>query len=148
MINKLCMPALIYLVFMMIHITIDLYYSLYNMVIIKICIGTIGTLLLNILCQNNMSVISWLIVSIPFIMMTVIATFILVVLGLDPATGKNIKVSKNSPSTIPSIYATPISVSAPLTSSNTTQTTQPTNQITNYYGVLANNLPPAQSNYT
>jgi len=81
-------------------------------------------------------------------MMTVIATFILVVLGLDPATGKNIKVSKNSPSTIPSIYATPISVSAPLTSSNTTQTTQPTNQITNYYGVLANNLPPAQSNYT
>ena len=86
MINKLCMPALIYLVFMMVHISIDLYYKLYNMVIVKICIGTLGTLLLNILCKNDMSIVAWLIVSIPFIMMTVIATFILVVLGLDPAT--------------------------------------------------------------
>ena len=141
MINKLCMPALIYLVFMMVHISIDLYYRLFNMVIIKICIGTIGTILLNILCQNEMSIISWLIVSIPFIMMTVIAMFILVVLGLDPATGKNIQKTNNPPTSSPSIYATPISVSMPFVSSIP-------NTQTSYYGVLANNIQPVQSNYT
>ena len=146
MINKLCMPALIYLVFMMTHITIDLYYALYNMVIVKICIGTIGTLLLNILCQNNMSIVSWLIVSIPFIMMTVIATFILVVLGLDPATGKNIKISNTPPNTQPSIYATPISVSTHL--SQTSNQAKADEKMVNYYGVLANNVNPQQSNYT
>ena len=144
MINKLCMPALIYLVFMMVHISIDLYYGLFNMVIIKICIGTIGTLLLNILCQNNMSIISWLIVSIPFIMMTVIAMFILVVLGLDPATGKKIQKTTMPPTSVPSIYATPISVSTPIHSNipSITTTTNP------YYGVLGTNIQPQQSNYT
>ena len=140
MINKLCMPALIYLVFMMVHISIDLYYGLFNMVIVKICIGTIGTLLLNILCQNNMSIISWLIVSIPFIMMTIIAMFILVVLGLDPATGKNIQKTNMPPTSAPSIYANPISVSTPLSS-----TVPYSNQ---YYGVLGSNIRPLQSNYT
>jgi len=119
---------------------------LYNMVIIKICIGTIGTLLLNILCQNNMSVISWLIVSIPFIMMTVIATFILVVLGLDPATGKVIKITNKPPNTPPSIYATPISVSTHLSSQTSNQPTSDQKMV-NYYGVLANNVHPQQSNY-
>ena len=139
MINKLCMPALIYLVFMMIHISIDLYYRLFNMVIIKICIGTIGTLLLNILCENNMSVISWLIVSIPFILMTIIATFILVILGLDPGTGKNIYKTNNPPNLMPSIYANPISVST------TMKPVAP--YTTQYYGVLGSNPIPVQSNF-
>ena len=146
MINKLCMPALIYLVFMMVHISIDLYYKLYNMVIVKICIGTLGTLLLNILCKNDMSIVAWLIVSIPFIMMTVIATFILVVLGLDPATGKNVKISNKPPSTPPSIYATPISVSTQLSSQTSNQAISDQKMV-NYYGVLANNVHPQQSNY-
>ena len=130
MINKLCMPALIYLIFMVMHISIDVYYKLYNMVLIKIGIGTIGTLLLNVLCENNMSIVSWLIVFIPFIMMTIIAVFILMMLGLDPATGKsNIKITNDPPKSPPSIYATPIAVN------------------TSYYGILANSIRAVQSKY-
>ena len=130
MINQLCMPALIYLVFMAIHISVDMYYGLYNIALIKIGIGTICTLLLNVLCVNNMSVISWIIVSIPFIMMSVIAVFILFMMGLDPATGKNIKINTETSLASPSIYATPIAVDTP------------------FYGILGNSVRPVQSNYS
>jgi hypothetical protein len=146
MIQKLCMPALIYLIYMVIHITIDLYYGLFNMAIIKIGIGTIITLLLNILCENNMSVISWLVISIPFVMMTIIAVFILVGLGLNPATGKSntndttdttttsnttatsVSTTTAPPNSPPSIYAYPVAVNTP------------------YYGALANSIRAIQSN--
>jgi hypothetical protein len=124
MIAQLCMPALIYLVYVVIHILIDVYYGLYNMAFVEVWIGILGTLLLNILCENNMSAISWLIVSIPFVLMTVIAVFILVVLKLNPATGKT-----DTPSPIPpSKYAYPIAVTTP------------------YYGILANSIRAVNSN--
>lgn len=130
MINQLCMPALIYLVFMVIHTSIDMYYGLYNMALVKLGIGTIGTLLLNILCINNMSVISWIIVSIPFVMMSVIAIYVLFMLGLNPATGKNVYINKDPSLASPSIYATPVAVDTP------------------FYGILGNSARPVQSNYS
>jgi hypothetical protein len=45
------------------------------------------TILLNILCERGLSVVSWIIVFIPFILMTVIVSVILFVFGLDAATG-------------------------------------------------------------
>ena len=131
MIQQLCMPALMYLIFMVMHISFDVYYKLYNMVLIKLGIATIGTLLLNVLCENNMSVISWLIVSIPFVMMTVVAVYILMMLGLNPATGKSkVKVTNEPSDSPPSIYANPVAVNTP------------------YYGALANSIRAVQSNYS
>jgi hypothetical protein len=111
MIQILCMPALMYLVFMVMHISFDMYYGFYNLVLIKIAMCTIGTLLLNILCENNMSVISWLIVSVPFVLMTVIAVYILFMLRLNPATGKTL--TSDRPHSPPSIYANPVAVNTP-----------------------------------
>ena len=115
MLNKLCMPALIYLVYIVVHISIDAYYGLYNMAFVKIWIGIIVTLLLNIMCENNMSFFAWLIISIPFILMTIIAVFILYTLGLDPATGK----AKNTP---PPVTSTATPTATPTTSSNAVTT--------------------------
>lgn len=112
MFNQLCMPALIYLVFMFVHISIDLYYNQYNLAIVKIGVCTLGTLLLNILCLNELSVVAWIFIFIPFIMMTIISIFILY-LGLDPSTGKNMKVTTDPPAVQPSIYANPIDVNTP-----------------------------------
>jgi hypothetical protein len=114
---------------MVMHISFDVYYGLYNMVFIKLGIATIGTLLLNVLCENNMSIISWFIVGIPFVMMTVIAVYILMMLGLNPATGKS-KVTNNPPKSPPSIYANPVAVN------------------TSYSGALANSIRAVQSNYS
>lgn len=88
MIN-LCAPAIIYLIFSITQILIDTYNGLYNTAMVKGIVAVMVTLLLNILCEKGLSVVSWIIVFIPFILMTVIVTMILYVFGLDVATGNN-----------------------------------------------------------
>ena len=77
-IKHLCAPALIYLLFSITSIVIDFYYRLYEDGIIKFFVSFFVTFLLNELCKRGLKTISWLIVFIPFIMMTfIIATIIL-----------------------------------------------------------------------
>jgi hypothetical protein len=87
MIN-LCPPAIIYLIFSITQILIDTFKGLYNTAFIKVIVMVMVTLLLNILCRQGLSIVSWIIVFIPFILMTVIVSMILYVFGLDAATGK------------------------------------------------------------
>lgn len=88
----LCAPALIYVAFSLTQIIIDTFKGLYNTAFFKIIVMIIITILLNALCQSGMGIISWIIVFIPFIFMSVIVAILLYVFGLDPATGKlNIK---------------------------------------------------------
>lgn len=87
MIN-LCPPAIIYLIFSITQILIDTYKGLYNTVFMKTIVTFMVTLLLNILCEKGLSAVSWIIVFIPFILMTVIVSMLLYVFGLDAATGK------------------------------------------------------------
>lgn len=83
----LCAPAIIYLLFSLTQILIDTYKGLYNTALIKILVTSIITFLLNILCQNELGIVSWIIVFIPFILMTVIVTLLLYVFGLKTSTG-------------------------------------------------------------
>jgi len=116
MINKLCMPALIYLIFSFTHVVIDTYKGLYNTAIIEIWIGVVFTILLNLLCSSGLGIVSWLIISIPFILMSVIASIILFAFKLNPATGKSITQPPPQPPQKPSRYAYPIAVSYNLNS--------------------------------
>ena len=84
----LCPPALIYIAFSLTQIIIDTFKGLYNTAIIKIFVSTIITILLNTLCKTGMGIISWIIVFVPFIFMTVIVAILLYTFGLDPSTGK------------------------------------------------------------
>jgi hypothetical protein len=84
---KLCPPAIIYLIFSITQILIDSYKGLYNTAFMKVIVASMVTLLLNILCEKGLSVVSWIIVFIPFILMTVIVTFLLYYFGLNAATG-------------------------------------------------------------
>jgi hypothetical protein len=89
---NLCAPALIYVAFSLTQIIIDTFKGLYNTAFFKTIVMIIITILLNALCQAGMGIISWIIVFIPFILMSVIVAILLYVFGLDPATGKlNIK---------------------------------------------------------
>jgi predicted membrane protein len=54
----------------------------------KAIVTTTVTILLNILCSEGLSVISWIIVFIPFILMTTIVSILLYTFGLDAATGQ------------------------------------------------------------
>lgn len=96
MIN-LCAPAIIYLIFSITQILIDTFKGLYNTAFMKVIVTIMVTLLLNILCEKGLSVVSWIIVFIPFILMTVIVSMLLYIFGLDAATG-SLNYKCNNPS--------------------------------------------------
>jgi len=95
--QEICAPALVYLVFSMTQVVIDTVKGSYNIAFIKLWVTLIFTVLLNFLCNKGLGIVSWIIVFIPFILMTVIVTLILFAFGLDPITGKKSRVTKNKP---------------------------------------------------
>lgn len=101
MIN-LCAPAVIYLIFSIIQILIDTIKGLYNTAFIKIIVAIMVTLLLNILCLRGLGIVSWIIVFIPFILMTVVVSMLLYIFGLDATTG-NLKYQQDSNNNINNI---------------------------------------------
>jgi len=88
----LCAPALIYVIFVVIQIIMDTFYGLYNTALFKFIVMIIFTLILNAFCNAGMSIISWIIVFIPFIFMTTIVSILLYLFGLDVATGLKHKI--------------------------------------------------------
>ena len=88
--EKICAPALIYIFFSLTQIVIDTTNGLYNTAFLKMWVATLFAILLNYLCEKGLGVISWFIVFIPFILMTLIIAILLLVFGLDPASGKQL----------------------------------------------------------
>ena len=84
---ELCPPALIYVVFSLTQIIIDTIKGLYNTSLVKFIVMIMITILLYALCQGGLGVVSWIIVFIPFVMMTVITSVLLYIFGLNAATG-------------------------------------------------------------
>ena len=80
--SQLCPPALIYLVFSITQVVIDTVRGMYNTALMKIWVAVIFTILLNYLCSLGLGTISWFIVFIPFILMTVIVAILLLMFGL------------------------------------------------------------------
>ena len=88
LVNTICTTALIYLIFSVAHVLIDTFKGLYNTALIKILLTIFFTFILNYLCQAGLGILSWLIIFVPFILMTVIVTMLLFTFNLDPKTGK------------------------------------------------------------
>lgn len=87
MIEKLCPPAILYIAFSITQIIIDTFQGMYNTAFLKFLVMIIFSVVLNILCNRGLGIISWFIVFVPFIMMTIITSMLLFVFGLSPATG-------------------------------------------------------------
>ena len=83
----LCAPALIYVAFSLTQIVIDTYKGLYNTSLVKLIVMIMITILLNALCKLGLGFASWIIVFIPFIMMTIITSVLLYIFGLNATTG-------------------------------------------------------------
>jgi len=84
MLQNLCTPALIYLIFSITQITIDIFKKDYNVALVKFTVAFIFTILLNYLCSSGLGIVSWIIVFIPFILMTYITAVLMFVFGLNP----------------------------------------------------------------
>ena len=87
MVESLCAPALIFLILTTIQIFIDIFKKYYNQAFFKFIGMILITLLLNILCKKGLGIVAWMLVFIPFILMTLISVILVIVFGLNPAEG-------------------------------------------------------------
>ena len=88
MLENLCTPVILYLIFSITQIIIDIFKTMYNTAILKFIIMIGFSFALNFLCERGLGIISWFFIFMPFIMMTIISTLLLVVLGMSPSSGK------------------------------------------------------------
>jgi hypothetical protein len=145
---NLCAPTIIYIIFSLTQIVIDAFNGMYNTALMKIIVMIMVSFLLQILCDTGLNIISWIIVFIPFILMTVIVSILLYVFGLNASTGTlnyscddngdNVTIDSSgnvivydpyyNPFVSPVYYSYPniIVPKPPSSSSQTTQTTQTT----------------------
>ena len=105
--TTICPPALIYIVFSLTQIIIDLVKGLYNTAFMKFIVMSIIGFLLNLLCQGGLGIISWIIVFIPFVLMTIITAMLLYAFGLNDTTGSFTKTPQDTPVQPPAPTPTP-----------------------------------------
>lgn len=81
-IESLCPPALLYLLYIVVQIGLDLSLGLYVTAVAKVIGGLAGTVILNAFCGVDLGVVSWAIIATPFLI-TAAATSISLGLGMD-----------------------------------------------------------------
>jgi hypothetical protein len=96
MLENLCTPALMYMAFSMIQIIIDIFSGVYNIAFFKFITMIIFLALLQILCIRGLGVISWIIVFIPFVLMTFVSMMLMSAFGFSDNTILDIS-SQNAP---------------------------------------------------
>uniref|UniRef100_A0A6C0KCX6 Uncharacterized protein n=1 Tax=viral metagenome TaxID=1070528 RepID=A0A6C0KCX6_9ZZZZ len=89
-IDSLCPPALLYLLYITIHVGMDLSLGLFVTAASKVIMGVAGVVILDALCSVDLGVVSWAIVAVPFIMVA-LASSIALGLGMDRVASKYLK---------------------------------------------------------
>ena len=82
MFTEICSPALIYLIFGLVHVFMAIFGQKFSLAIKEFLMTILFTIALNYLCENDLGLISWLFIFIPFILMTVVV--ILLTNSIDP----------------------------------------------------------------
>lgn len=104
-VDSLCPPALLYLLYIVIQVGLDLSLGLFLTAVVKLISGVAGTFILNAFCSVDLGVVSWAIIATPFIM-TALGMSIALGLGLDRAATQMIKESFGFPDTASSMLDT------------------------------------------
>jgi hypothetical protein len=91
-IESLCPPALLYLLYIVIQVGLDISLGLLLTAVVKLVMGVAGAVILNAFCSVDLGVVSWAIIATPFIM-TALAMSISLGLGLDRLASQYIKES-------------------------------------------------------
>ena len=92
--NYLCPPALLYVVFFLIQIVIEISNESYKQALTQSIICIIFTCILQIFCNANLTLIAWLLVFIPVIMYTYMVLLIFMVFRLNPDKAQQYLIKK------------------------------------------------------
>jgi hypothetical protein len=81
-IEDLCQPALLYLLYIVVHVGLDLSLGMYITAATKVVFGLATVYLLNVFCEVDLGIVSWLVIATPFVI-TALATAIALGMNLD-----------------------------------------------------------------
>lgn len=81
-IENLCPPAFLYLLYIGVHVALDVTLGLYATAVIKVLTGVGLVFLLDSFCRVDLGVISWVVIATPFVI-TALASSIAMGLQLD-----------------------------------------------------------------
>ena len=76
-IENLCPPAFLFLLYVAVHIGLDLSLGLYMTAAVKLIAGVAQIFLLNAFCKVDLGIVSWVIISVPFLIMALGMTLLL-----------------------------------------------------------------------
>ena len=97
--KQICPPALIFVIYMAIQVVIDIFQGYFNTAIVKIIILFIFGAGLNMLCQEGLTVVAWVLIFIPFVLMSLIVVIILYMLDKKDTVG-NVEPGEDNPPVI------------------------------------------------
>jgi hypothetical protein len=92
--NYLCPPALLYVVFFLIQVVIEISNESYKQALTQFIICVIFTCILQIFCNAELTLIAWLLVFIPVIMYTYMVLLIFMVFRLNPDKAQQYLIKK------------------------------------------------------
>ena len=95
--KQVCPPALIFVIYMAIQVVIDIFQGYFNTAIVKIIILFIFGAGLNMLCQEGFTVVAWILIFIPFVLMSLIVVIILYMLDKKDTVGNEEPGEENPP---------------------------------------------------
>ena len=83
-IEELCPPALLYLIYIVVQVGLDLTLGMYITAGVMVLAGLAGVVILDGFCSVDLGIVSWVIMAMPFVI-TALATSIAMGLQLDRA---------------------------------------------------------------
>jgi len=114
-IDRLCPPALLYLVFVALSVGLDLSFGMFVTAAIKSITGLAVVVVLDTLCSVDLGVVAWFIVAAPFVM-TALGTAIAMGTNFDGAVMEHFKLSPAPAAETSDIPKTVISDDLPVSS--------------------------------
>jgi hypothetical protein len=91
-IERLCPPALLYLIFVTLSVGLDVSLGLFMTAAVKTFFGLITVVVLDAFCGINLGIVSWFIVATPFVV-TALATALSLGLNVDGKVAEHFKMS-------------------------------------------------------
>jgi len=83
--SNFCSPALVYFIFMLIHVFLEMYHKNTKGALLQLLLGLLMSMILQLLCMRGLNIVSWIIVLIPFIFYTYMMILLYNVFGLEPS---------------------------------------------------------------
>ena len=104
--QQICAPALIFVIYMAIQVVIDIFQGYFNTAIVKIVILFIFGAGLNMLCQEGLTIVAWILIFVPFVLLSLIVVIILFMLGKKDTLG-NVETEEDAKEHHPPVVVLP-----------------------------------------